>query len=215
MVFVAPCRRDMSHFGRTSLVIEDTSVRFADYLAVDGVNGVLVRAIERTEDGRPSDLLWSIAYAAHFLDLEAARVEPGAAAPELELRAERLHGRIRFVGAIEGSLKAPLVEVLRALSSGRPEYASPMTHRLMRAIRGMRDVRVFASPTSEDCQVVVAAALRLACASPKVNVTVIRVDAATDGSERVETVPTVVCNDSIIVTSRIGESDLAELVARC
>jgi hypothetical protein len=147
---------------------------------------------------------------AAWLRVEHVAAEPDAPA-RTELSAEHAHGRIDFVGEIEQRQLEPLVETLRALATAAPEFDTPATPRRLADLHQTISVLVVVSPTCPFCPRVAAQALRLACASPEVNVTVVRADSGL-APPAVRSVPTVLVDDQLVATGSIGEYELVERI---
>jgi alkyl hydroperoxide reductase subunit AhpF len=175
------------------------------------VPGVTVVATERSAAlGSP---LWErLVSLAPWLRFEHIAAEPDEP-PHTELRAERAHGAITFVGVIAGRQLPPLVETLRALATGRPEFDTPATPARLAELEQRVHILVAVSPTCPFCPRVAAQALRLACASPNVEVTVVRADTGLAPAQ-VSSVPSVMVDDELVATGSIGEYDLLERILR-
>jgi thiol-disulfide isomerase/thioredoxin len=183
------------------------TVLLEQYLAVEGQPVV---ARERSAAG--PDRFWTrLQQAARWL-----RVEYGAerAGPRLtELLGSSSHGRILFVGDIQGRQLEPLVETLRALSTGQLEFDTPATPSRLSELPGPVSLTVVLSPTCPFCPRVAAQAARLACASARVGVVVQRADAVAPPL-RVAAIPSVLVGREVVATGAVGEYALVDRVVQ-
>lgn len=178
-------------------------IELAEYL---GVAGVRVRVVQHGGEA-VAPVLPRLAALAPWLHVEH---EPDAAPlVRTTLSGSRPHGHIEFVGPIEGRQLEPLVETLRALSTGDVENDTPATAALLAALAGAVEVVVVVSPSCPYCPAVTAAALRLALLSPQVSVRVVRADSSTAPPD-IRSVPTVLVDGAVTVSGPIGEYALAE-----
>lgn len=174
------------------------------------VEGGPVRLVEHWV-GEPQSALDRLADKAHWLTLERAAasestlewIEPIGPSP---------HGRIVLRGPMQGRLLEALVVLLVELRSGRPDWDSPAAPALLRELDGERRVTVAATPSCPYCPAVVAAALRLAQASPRVHVTIARADR--EQLSAVRATPALLVDDQLVATGPIAELRLVELVLR-
>ncbi len=178
-------------------------IELSDYL---GVAGEAVRVVQHG-GAAIAPALPRIAAVAPWLEVEH---EPDAASVvRTTLSGSRPHGDIEFVGPIEGRQLEPLVETLRALSTGQVESDTPATGSLLGSLACSVEVTVVVSPGCPYCPAVTAAALRLALLSPQVHVRVVRADSAAAPPD-IRAVPTVVVDGHAVVTGPVGEYALAE-----
>ncbi len=97
-------------------------------------------------------------------------------AERLRVAAAVEHGSLTFLGAVEGRLREPLVELLRALATGAPEYDGPATPALAREVTGARALELFVTARCPFCPRAVATAGRLAVARSDWSLRVRRID---------------------------------------
>ena len=199
---------------------EGALARLRAYLDVPGD---AVRLLVR---GPEMPLLCDFAAAAPWLSLEAqspvshsssshnsASHSSSSHSAGLELRGPRPHGCIRFEGELEGRLVESLAETLRTLATGEIGWDTPATPALLADLPGMVKLRVYVGPHCPFCPSVAAAALRMACATPRIEVDIVRADQCQDRS--ITSVPTVTLDDALLSQGAIGEYELAErLLAR-
>ena len=189
---------------------EGALARLRAYLDVPGD---AVRLLVR---GPEMPLLCDFAAAAPWLSLEAqspASHSSSSHSAGLELRGPRPHGCIRFEGELEGRLVESLAETLRSLATGEIGWDTPATPALLADLPGVVKLRVYVGPHCPFCPSVAAAALRMACATPRIEVDIVRADQCQDRS--ITSVPTVTLDDALLSQGAIGEYELAErLLAR-
>ena len=181
-------------------------VALEDYL---GIAGRPVTALERSPAG-PAPFWKRLTAVAAWLRVEHVATEPGIATVT-ELSGERAHGSIRLRGDIAGRQLEPLVETLRALATGRPEFDTPATPSRLSELGRDVEVLVAVSATCPFCPRVAAAALRFACASVRVWSTVVRADLGL-APDAVQSVPSVLTQGRVVATGSIGEYDLLEAI---
>lgn len=180
-------------------------IELSQYL---GVAGRTVRVVQHGGSGI-APALARLAAVAPWLRVEH---EPGTAPLVLtKLRGSRAHGRIEFVGPIEGRQLEPLVATLRALATGEVESDTPATAALLAGVARSVEVMVVVSPACPYCPAVTAAALRLALLAPRVDVRVVRADSSAAPPE-VRAVPAVFVGGRSVAVGPIGEYALAERV---
>lgn len=122
-----------------------------------------------------------------------------------------LHGEITFVGSLEGETAEAFVVLLRALATGEIEFAAPSTPQRLAGLSRNRGLGVHVTRTCAWCPGVVAAVLRLALATPRLDVAVARHD---DPAvvRRVEVVPAVVLDGEVVARGAIDERALVDLL---
>lgn len=173
-----------------------------EYLDVDGKQVVL---IERS--AAPSQSLQRLAARARWLSVIHV---PEARNPRTRIEGSAEHGEITFLGPIEGRLLEALVELVRALATGEVPFDTPATPQMLRELRRNVGVGVHVSASCPYCPAVTAAALRLALASPYIDVVVNRADI--ERSPLVRATPTVVVDGKVVASGPIGEYELARRV---
>ena len=151
-------------------------------------------------------------------DIRNAQEEPALAKsldveelPMLSVSAQGEH-RVRFIGAPTGNLFEGLLHAIRRASTGEDEMPADALRDLGR-VKGDVHLRVFVTPTCPACRPVIAAAHRMALASPRIRADVIDATGFLDLAERFEihSVPTTVLNDRLSV-GRISDDKLLEVV---
>lgn len=165
--------------------------------------GSPVRLLESSPS--PSAFVARLAAAAPWL--EAVHTPEAEGVPELRVVGTDAHGEIRFVGPVEGRVAEALAVLCRALATGEVEFDTPATPQLLRELETDVDLGVYVSPTCAFCPAVMAAALRFAQATLRIDVAVFRADHVPLPGQ--QSVPAVVANGKFISVGSIGEYDLA------
>ncbi|NOY93015.1 MAG: hypothetical protein GXP55_17665 [Deltaproteobacteria bacterium] len=169
-----------------------------------GVPGAPVRLSVR---GRSAEsVLRDFAEAAAWLQLEWD--EAPSAHAQLELRGSHAHGSIRFLGELEGRLLESLAETLRSLATGEIAWDTPATPALLARLPERLALQVFVGPSCPFCPGVSAAALRMACGSPALDVDILRADQCP--ALGVTSVPCVRVGSTTLSRGAIPEYELAE-----
>jgi hypothetical protein len=177
-------------------------MKLAEYLKVEGRR---VKVSERGPGNRST--FWPALLArAPWLEVQFERV-PELATKRTELFGSLPHGEIDFVGEVEGEQLLALVETLRALATGEPQWSSADTRARVEGLERSVDLDVFVSPMCPFCATVSSAALRFATASKAISVRVLRADILGLPAE-VHTVPTVLADDEIVAQGITGEESL-------
>jgi alkyl hydroperoxide reductase subunit AhpF len=170
-----------------------------------GVDGDRVVLVERAPE--PSKVLARLAELAPWLTLIHV---PEQHTPRARIEGSGKHGEVSFIGPIEGRAVEALVMLLRALATGEVPFDTPATPGLLRELSTKVGVGVHVTATCPYCPAVTQAALRLALASPYVDVVVVRADI--ERSALVHATPTVVMNGKVVSTGPVSEYDLAQKV---
>lgn len=178
-------------------------IELSEYL---GVAGKAVRAVQHGGKAIAPALV-RLASVARWLDVEhqphtvpLVRTTLSGSAP---------HGRIEFLGPIEGRQLEPLVETLRALATGKVESDTPATAAELASLPDDVELTVVVSPSCPYCPAVTAAALRLALLSSRVSVRVVGADSGAAPPD-IRAVPTVLTDGRLLVSGPIGEYALAQ-----
>lgn len=177
------------------------------WLAVDGEP---VQIME-THSGHPDATLVRLAELASWLHIERKH-DPSVALPTFEVRGERAHGRIEFRGPVRGRLLEALVVLIVELATGRPDWDGPSAKSVVMGLGASHELVVAATPTCPYCPQVVAAALRLAQATQRLAVTIVRADLDSDVAALAT--PTLWVDGKVVASGPTAEHRLAELVAR-
>ena len=171
------------------------------YLAVPGRR---VELIERAP--APCPALAEIAKRASWLKL----VHVASPKTKLHIEGCATHGEITFVGPVEGRLLEALVELLRALATSEVPFDTPATPQLLRSLDRRVAVSAHVTPRCPFCPAVTAAVLRLALATPRVDVVIVRADLFV--SPLVKATPSVLIDGALASVGPIHEHELAEKV---
>ncbi len=182
-------------------------MKLAEYLKVEGQR---VTVVERGP--RERSTFWpKLLSLAPWLELEFQRA-PELAARQTELLGSRKHGPIRFVGDIADQQILCLVETLRALASGSPQWTAADTAARVEALERAVDLDVYVSATCPFCVTLGCAALRFATVAPDVSVRILRADVC-GLPEEVHTMPTVLADGEIVAQGAVSESSLIRQIA--
>ena len=171
------------------------------YLAVDGSP---VELVERSPE--PSPVLDRLARLAPWL----RRTHVVAEDERLRVSGAFPHGEITFLGPVAGRQLEPFVELLRALATREVDYDTPATPGRLAELTRCVALGVGVSSQCPYCPSVAAAALRIACASPRVDVVIARADLGLFGDVRA--VPTIRVDGVVRRTGPTSEWQLVELV---
>lgn len=174
------------------------------YLAVDGAPVALV---ERSL--APAPALAQLARWAAWLTV-AHDADPSGAPPTLEVHGSTPHGRVRFVGQVTGRVLEALVVFLRTLATGQVELDTPASAEIVQALSRRVHVELYVSATCAFCPSLMAAALRLAATSRRVDVTIVRAEEIAHPAVR--SVPTMLLDGAMAHVGAIGEYELASLL---
>ena len=182
-------------------------MKLAEYLKVEGQR---VKVIERGPRVRSS--FWPKLLAlTPWLELEFER-DTSLESRCVELFGEHNHGRMRFVGDVEDQQILSLVETLRALACGRPQWDADDTPTLVGELERGVDLDVYVSQLCPYCVKVSAAALRFATIAARVSVRILRADIC-GLPEQVHTLPTVLADGEIVAQGAASEQTLIRQIA--
>lgn len=173
-----------------------------------GVAGREVR-LEETGPGAPSALIRYLEQVAPWLSVRATVSET---TPTIALRGFTPHGRMRFVGSIENRMVEPLVLTLRALATQHTDLDTPATPALLAELQRDVPLRVIVGVHCPFCPAAAAIALRLACVSTRVHVTILRAEAPE--APQVKSVPLLLDGEHILAQGPLQEISLVQALLR-
>jgi hypothetical protein len=198
---VGPAR--VSPDRRYTQAVSHEPIAIEDFL---GIAGARVEIVERS--ATPSPILDRLARLAPWLTV--IRAQGSDEAPTVRVVGSGRHGEITFVGPLEGRLLEPFVQLLRALATGEVDYDTPATPARLAELDKNVAVSVAVGSRCPYCPAVAAAALRLACGSPRVDVVIARADLGLAGDVRA--VPTIMVDGAARRSGPTSEWELVELV---
>jgi alkyl hydroperoxide reductase subunit AhpF len=182
-------------------------MKLAEYLKVEGQR---VTVVERGPQQRSS--FWpKLLSLAPWINLEFQR-DPELGTRHTQLIGSRKHGSIRFLGDIADQQILSLLETLRGLASGKPQWSAEDTAARVGALERAVDLDVYVSPMCPFCVTLGCAALRFAAVSPDVSVRILRADVC-GLPEQVHTLPTVLADGEIVAQGAASEESLIRQIA--
>lgn len=134
-----------------------------------------MQLVERSRDATLSPYLARLCEMAPWLTVIPARCEREPC-PRITIQGGSTHGEIMFAGGLAGRLLEPFVIALRDLARGHADWDTPATPARMAELRTKRALRLAVSATCPHCPRVLGIVLRVALASPYVDVLVARAD---------------------------------------
>jgi len=171
--------------------------RLRAYLGTEG-EPVLLRSAS------PDAWLQDFALAAPWLTIDTDDALPQT----VVIEGSYPHGSIEFVGDMEGRLLESVAETLRALATRSIEWDTSATPARVAELAGPVALHVYVGASCPFCPSVTGAALRMACAEPRLSVSVRRADQVADAS--IQSVPTLKLDGATLHVGAIGEYDLAD-----